>query len=233
MKTQLATLLLVFAHHGAAAHNVRGNPHRNLKKSGRSAGKKDSNEAYRVVGGKKGFNDGKSSYSISFEPDPAILWLVIDKNDDKTGKCVSAISEWALENYRMDLAVVEKEPKSDRLAPDDIIVFVDKNTKADDCEDLANEIANSPGFSERTRGGIFDDGEQNIAVFDVNPEDKKCESDCRKDKKDCEDNATTDQQRAACRDAEKDCKDDCEEDCEDDCDKWWDGPFNEACRRAC
>lgn len=118
----------------------------------------------------------------------------------------------------MDLAVVEKEPKSDRLAPDDIIVFVDKNTKADDCEDLANEIANSPGFSERTRGGIFDDGEQNIAVFDVslyfekavfvlnlvrnwysyfipveqvNPEDKKCESDCRKDKKDCEDNATT------------------------------------------
>ena len=87
-----------------------------------------------------------------------------------------------------------------------------------------------------------------IPVEQVNPEDKKCESDCRKDKNECEDNATTvshqtwyecfnvshgslilhtfyfqDEERDVCRKEEKDCKDDCEDDCKDDCDKWWDG----------
>lgn len=92
---------------------------------------------------------------------------MIDKDEEKVGKCVSAISEWALENYAMDLGVVDKEPKSDRLASDDILVFLDKKPSADECQDIANEIANDPGFSQRKRGGLFDNGQQNIAVFDV------------------------------------------------------------------
>ena len=118
-----------------------------------------------MVSGKKGFND--KTYSISFEPDPAILWLVIDKNDKSTARCISAVSEWVLEEYAMDLAVLDKEPKDNRLAPEDIIVLFDKKTDADDCQVIANEIANDPGFSDRKRGGIFDEGQQNIAIFDV------------------------------------------------------------------
>lgn len=146
---------------------------RRYLKSGRGGSKSKDSDAYRVVGGKNGFKkkDNKS-YIIDFQdetPDETtpILWLVIDKDEEKVGKCVSAISEWALENYAMDLGVVDKEPKSDRLAPDDILVFLDKKPSADECQDIANEIANDPGFSQRKRGGLFDNGQQNIAVFDV------------------------------------------------------------------
>lgn len=234
MKTQLATLLLVFAYHGAAAHNIRGTKFqsaidRHLKRS--DEGK--DNAAYRVVGGKKKFTDNKNT--ISFIEDPAILWLAIDSKDqNKVGKCATAISTWALENYALDLAVVEKEPKDKDLADEDIVVFLEKNTKAEECEALVNEIANSPGFSARKRGNVFDHGQQNIAVFDVDPADKKCESGCSKDKKTCESAANGDADALdACRDDEKECKDDCEEECKDDCDKWWKGLFNEQCRKAC
>jgi hypothetical protein len=199
MKTQLATLLLVFAYHGAAgefadvtwfhysddttrrralihanhitAHNIRGTKFqseldRHLKSKKGDKNKDKDNQAYRVVGGKKKFNDNKNT--ISFQEDPAILWLVIDSNDqNKVGQCATAISTWSLENYAMDLAVVEKEPKDKDLADEDIVVFLEKNTKAEECQAIVNEIANAPGFSARKRGNVFDHGQQNIAIFDV------------------------------------------------------------------
>jgi hypothetical protein len=67
----------------------------------------------------------------------------------------------------MNLGVVEKEPKDQDLADEDIVVFLDKNTDAEECQALVNEIANAPGFSARKRGNVFDHGQQNIAVFDV------------------------------------------------------------------
>jgi hypothetical protein len=111
--------------------------------------------------GKKGFE----SNVISFD-DPAMLWLVVKKGDSKVGQCVSAISEWALDNYALDLAVVQKDPK-DKAAGEDIVVFLDDKTDADECQEIANDILATPGFSEHKRGGVFDTGVQNIASFDV------------------------------------------------------------------
>jgi len=217
MKTQLATLLLVFAYHGAAAHNIRGTESDRHLRSSKGGNQKIGNQAYRVVGGKKNFNDNKCS---------AVLWLVVDSKDqNKVGKCATAISIWALENYAMNLAVVDKEPNDNRLCEDDIVVVLEKNIKTEECEDLVNEVANSPGFSARKRGGVFDDGQQNVAVFDIDPEDKKCEKDCIK-QDDC-DNAADPK---GCEDS---CKKECEKECKDDCDKYWKGLFNEQCRKAC
>jgi hypothetical protein len=118
------------------------------------------NEAYRVVSGKRGFRD----YSFDVKP---MLWLVIDKNDVKTGKCIDSIAEEALNDYDMDLAVADKGPKNDKLADDDIVVFLPKKTDADTCDDIWDDIESDEGFSSRKRNGLFDTGTQNIAVFDV------------------------------------------------------------------
>lgn len=118
------------------------------------------NEAYRVVNGKRGFRD----YSFDIKP---ILWLVVDKNDDKTGKCIDSIAQEALNDYDMDLAVVDKEPKDDSLADDDIVVFLPKKTDEDTCDDIWDDIESDESFSSRKRNGLFDTGTQNIAVFDV------------------------------------------------------------------
>lgn len=143
-------------------------------KSGRS-GKKgkdyyNDNDSYRIINGKKGFRDDKS-YVISFddeEEEYPILWMIAEDGDtSEVGKCVSAISEWVLDSYAMDLAVVDKEPKDDRLARDDIIVFIDKKTDAYDCQDIADDLANDAGLGSRKRGGPNDSGQQNLAVFDV------------------------------------------------------------------
>lgn len=98
-----------------------------------------------------------------------MLWIVVDKKDiqSRVGRCVSALSEFVLDTYAMDLAVTDKEPRDDRLGPDDIIVFLDKDTYSYDCNVLANDLANDATFKSRKRGGPLDDGEQNIAVFDV------------------------------------------------------------------
>lgn len=130
------------------------------KDGGHSHGGDSGNEAYRVVNGKRGFRD----YSFDIKP---ILWLVVDKNDDKTGKCIDSIAEEALNDYDMDLAVVDKEPKDDSLAANDIVVFLPKKTDADTCDDIWNDIESDESFSSRKRNGLFDTGTQNIAVFDV------------------------------------------------------------------
>lgn len=150
--------VLIHANH-ITAHNIRGTEIDRHLKSSKGGNQKNGNQAYRVVGGKKNFNDNKCS---------AVLWLVVDSKDqNKVGKCATAISTWALQNYAMNLAVVDKEPNDNRLCEDDIVVVLEKNIKAEECEDLVNEVANSPGFSARKRGGVFDDGQQNVAVFDV------------------------------------------------------------------
>ena len=132
-------------------------------RSGKRSGRDEDYGAYRVVGGKKGFNDNYGA--ISFEEDPPVLWLVVKKGDEKTGRCISSLSEWALENYNVDLAVVEKDPRN-RVASEDILVFLEKKTSANECEEIANDIAEADGLSDRKRGGVFDNVE-NIAVFDV------------------------------------------------------------------
>jgi hypothetical protein len=235
MKTQLATLLLVFAHHGDAAHTIRGienqnhSMQRNLK-SGKNSSKDKDYGAYRVVGGKKGFND--HSGVISFEEDPPALWIVVKKGDRKVGQCASALAEWALETYNLDLFLVERDPGS-RVGPDDILVFMPKKTDADDCNDMARDIAAAPGVSDRDRDILFNDV-QNIAVFDISTEDKDCDRDCKKDKKDCEADAGEDEEKLReCKKDEDKCKRECEDDCEDDCDKYWPGLFNGQCRHAC
>lgn len=140
-------------------------------KSGRGE-KKDKyysdNDSYRIINGKKGFRDN-NSYVIGFDDEePPILWMVAkDGDSSKVGKCVSAISEWVLDNYSMDLAVVDKEPKDDRLERSDIVVFIDKKTYASDCQDIADQLANDSSFKSRKRGGVNDSGQQNLAVFDV------------------------------------------------------------------
>ena len=132
-------------------------------RSGKRSGRDEDYGAYRVVGGKKGFNDNYGA--ISFEEDPPVLWLVVKKGDEKTGRCISSLSEWALENYNVDLAVVEKDPRN-RVASEDILVFLEKKTSANECEEIANDIAEADGLSDRKRGGVFDNVE-NIAFFDV------------------------------------------------------------------
>eukprot|EP00804_Cyclotella_cryptica_P028862 CCRYP_008442-RA/>CCRYP_008442-RA protein AED:0.22 eAED:0.22 QI:377/1/1/1/1/1/6/280/236 len=236
MKTQLATLFLVFASHGAsAAHTLRGTePHSSIEQHRNAKSNKDGhngdsgNDAYRVVNGKKGFRD----YSFDVKP---ILWLVVDKNDDKTGKCINVIAQEALNNYDMDLAVVDKEPKDDRLASDDIVVVLPKKTNADTCENIWNDIESDEGFSNRKRNGLFDTGTQNIAVFDVNTQDKSCERDCSDDKKKCEKSADPNDPNALnkCKKDESSCKKDCEKDCKDDCDDNWPGIFNQQCKDNC
>lgn len=235
MKAQLATLLLVFASHGASAHTLRGNENRISKKQHRMArSDKDGhsgnsgNDAYRVVNGKKGFRD----YSFDVKP---ILWLVVDKNDDKTGKCINVIAQEALNNYDMDLAVVDKDPKDDRLANEDIVVVLPKKTDADTCEDIWNDIESDEGFSNRKRNGLFDTGTQNIAVFDVDTKEKNCDHDCSSDKKRCENAANPLDPNALdrCKKEERDCQKDCEDDCKDDCDDNWPGIFNQQCKDNC
>jgi hypothetical protein len=235
MKTSLATLLLVFAHHGAAAHTIRGiedhTPHRDLKE-GRSKKKdKDSNEAYRVIEGK--IHHSKDYNTIRFKEDPPVLWLVVKKGDEKAGSCVSDIAEWVLEEFNMDLAVIENDPK-DRVKDEDIVAFIEKKPSTAECRDIADEIEDAPGMSDRRRGGMFDSGEQNLAFFDIKTEDKDCDKDCKKDKDKCEDAAGDDEEALdECKKEERDCKKDCEEECEDDCDDKWDGIFNSACKKKC
>lgn len=136
---------------------------RNLK-SGSKSRKYEDHDAYRVVGGKKGFKD--YSGVISFEEDPPALWMVVKKGDQKVGRCASGLAEWALETYNMDLFLVEKDP-GNRVGPDDVLVFMPKKTDADDCNEMARDIAAAPGMDDRDRAtNVFNDV-QNIAVFDV------------------------------------------------------------------
>ena len=106
------------------------------------------------------------SNTIRFDEDPPVLWLVVKKGDEKTGRCVSSIGEWLLEKYNMDLAVIEKNPK-DRVHDDDIVVFIESKPSSSDCSDVAEDIADVPEVNERRRGGMLDSGEQNLAYFDV------------------------------------------------------------------
>lgn len=139
-------------------------PHRDLKE-GRSKKKdKDSNEAYRVIEGK--IHHSKDYNTIRFKEDPPVLWLVVKKGDEKAGSCVSDIAEWVLEEFSMDLAVIENDPK-DRVKDEDIVAFIEKKPSTAECRDIADEIEDAPGMSERRRGGMFDSGEQNLAFFDV------------------------------------------------------------------
>jgi len=234
MKTNLATLLLVFAFHGAAAHSIRGiedhTPHRTLKE--RRSKKDKDNEAYRVIEGKVKHSKDYSN-TIRFDEDPPVLWLVVKKGDEKTGRCVSEIGEWLLEEYNMDLAVIEKNPK-DRVHDDDIVVFIDSKPSSSECSEIAEDIADVPEVNERRRGGMFDSGEQNLAYFDVEPEDD-CDKKCKKKKKECEKDVDDEEDEDAlkeCDDEEKDCKDECEDKCEKDCKDNW-GIFEDACKRAC
>lgn len=233
MKTQLATLLLVYACHGASAHTLRGTEnHSPIQQHRRAKSDKDGhsgdsgNDAYRVVGGKKGFRD----YSFDVKP---ILWLVVDKSDEKTGECIDDIADEVLNEYDMDMAVVEKEPNDDKLAEDDIVVVLPKKTNKDTCEDIWNDIESDEGFKSRKRNGLFDTGTQNIAVFDVNTEDKKCDHDCSSDKRRCEAAANDQNALDQCKKDERDCKKDCEDDCKDDCDDNWPGIFNQQCKDSC
>ena len=138
-------------------------PHRTLKE--RRSKKDNDNEAYRVIEGKVKHSKDYSN-TIRFDEDPPVLWLVVKKGDEKTGRCVSSIGEWLLEEYNMDLAVIEKNPK-DRVHDDDIVVFIDSKPSSSECSDIAEDIADVPEVNERRRGGMFDSGEQNLAYFDV------------------------------------------------------------------
>ena len=153
------------------------------------------------------------------------LWLVLDDTDNKTGKCVADISDEILNEYYMNLAVVDKEPKLNQLGPDDDVAFIPKKGK--DCENVWDAIEDAASSHKRT---VANPGGDIVAVFDVSPvcqrklivnwsfpdflvalrkqvdtEDDKCYKDCKKD-------ANEDR-----------CEKDCEKDCEDDCKKNWGG----------
>jgi hypothetical protein len=215
MKTQLAILLLAFASEEASAHNLRRIDEHNQRILKGSSSSGDG--PYQILKGKD-----KKTFTATMGGIPT-LWLVLDDTDNKTGKCVADISDEILNEYYMNLAVVDKEPKLDQLGPDDDVAFLPKKGK--DCENVWDAIEDAASSHKRT---VANPGGDIVAVFDVDTEDDKCYKDCKRDENECNRNTPT----LNCKGIGDRCEDDCEKDCEGDCKKNW-GVFEKACKDGC